>query len=177
MPDTGFRQFALRKEMKTVRNDSSGINRKNAPSFIYEILHGKAKYLRGRTIEHQQKIWNGISIDAHIPTDALEKLNRMEEIELRSSCEGSGPERPTFLIFRLKEAEDIKKAENFVKTMNTFDDIKCDFDTGNMGFIRIGVTTDLWYEKNTEEFHQWWTTLPLKFAIVLAVNQILLSEM
>ncbi len=151
-------------------------NKKNAPSFIYEILHGKTKFIPGRTMEHQEKIWNGIPIDIHIPTDALDKLNRMEEIELRSSCEGSGPEKPTYLIFRLREPKDTKKAKNFVIAMNSFEDIKCGFDTGNMGFLRIGVTTSLWYEKNPEKFNQWWMALPLKFAIVLAVNQIMVPD-
>lgn len=151
-------------------------NKKNAPSFIYEILYGKTKFIPGRTMEHREKIWNGISIDAHIPTDALDKLNRMEKIELRSSCEGSGPGKPTFLIFRLRKPKDTKKAENFVIAMNSFEDIKCGFDTGNMGFLRIGVTTSLWYEKNPEKFNQWWMALPLKFAIVLAVNQIMVPD-
>ena len=151
-------------------------NKKNAPSFIYEILHGKPKFLPGRTMAHQEKIWNGISIDAHIPTDALDKLNRMEEIELRSSCEGHGPEQPTFLIFRLRKSKNIKKAENFAIAMNSFEDIKCGFNTGNMGFIRIGVTTSLWYEKDPEKLNQWWMALPLKFAIVLAVNQIMVPD-
>jgi len=148
-------------------------NKQNAPSFIYKILHGEPKFIPARTIEHQEKIWNGISVDVHIPTDALDKLNRMEEIELRSSCEGSDLEKPTFLIFRLKEPKDINKAENFVIALNYFEDIKCGFDTGNMGLFRIGVTTPLWYEKNPEKFNQWWMSLPVKFAIALAVNQII----
>ncbi len=151
-------------------------NKQNAPSFIYEILHGRPKFIRGRTIEHREKIWNGIAIDAHIPTDALDKLDRIEEIELRSSCEGSGPEQPTFLIFRFRESKDIKKAENFVMALNYFEDIKCGFDTGNMGLLRIGVTTPLWYEKNPEKFNQWWMSLPVKFAVVLAVNQMMASQ-
>jgi hypothetical protein len=172
-PDTFFRKpYGMKNDYGPV----GGGNRKNAPSFIYEILHGEAKFIRGRTIEHRQKIWNGNSIDAHIPTDALEKLSRMEEIELRSSCEGSGPERPTYLIFRFKDPIDIKKTETFVKAMNVFEDVKSGFGVGNRGLLRIGVTTSLWYEKNPDEFHQWWRTLPLKFAIVLAVIQILGQE-
>jgi hypothetical protein len=145
----------------------------NAPSFIYEILHGRPKFIPGRVVTHQEIIWNGIPIDAHIPTNALDKLSRMGEIELRSSCEGSGPEHPTFLIFRLRGLKDIKEAENFIMAMNCFEDIKCGFGAGNMGLFRIGVTTALWYEKNPEKFNQWWMALPLKFAIVLAVNEVL----
>jgi hypothetical protein len=148
-------------------------NKKNAPSFIYEILHGKPKFIPGRTVAHKEIIWNNIPIDAHIPTSVLDKLNRMEEIELRSSCEGSGPETPAFLIFRLRSSEQVKKVENLVIALNSFEDIACGFDRGNMGFFRIGVTTSLWYEKNPDEFTRWWMALPMKLAIALAVNQVL----
>ena len=133
-PDTFFRKPY---DMKNDYGPVGGGNRKNAPSFIYEILHGEAKFIRGRTIEHRQKIWNGISIDAHIPMDAVEKLSRMEEIELRSSCEGSGPERPTYLIFRFKDPNDIKKTETFVKAMNAFEDVKAGLITENNGLAQL----------------------------------------
>jgi len=88
-----------------------GAGQKNAPSFIYEILHGQPKFLLGRTDSHKQKMWKNIAVDEHIPTEALDELDRIGEIELRASCEGSGPERPTFLIFRLRGEENIKKSE------------------------------------------------------------------
>ena len=151
--------------------------KKNAPSFIYEILYGKPKYIRGRTAEHRQKIWNGFSVDEHIPTQALDELNRIEEIELRSSCEGSGPENPTYLIFRFRDQQNPEEIENFVKGMNAIENIKCGAGIGNMGFYRIGVTTPLWYEKDEENFVKWWLGLATKIQIVLEVTQLLASEL
>jgi len=151
-------------------------NRKNAPSFIYEILYGEPKFIPGREPSHKEKMWNGIAIDEHIPTEALDKLNSIEEIELRSSCEGSGPERPTFLIFRFRIPYEEKELERFVRAMNAIGDLRCGFDVGNMGFYRVGVTADLWYSKDPERFQRWWMELPIKIQIALAINHVLASE-
>ncbi len=132
---------------------------KNAPTFIYEILHGKKPptQLRGRTVTHKKKIIDGIEIDAGIPTSVIKKLNNIKEIEMRSSCQGESEERPSFIIFRLNKNIDIKK---FVKKLNNKKDIKAGFDLGNQGRYRIGVTWWTWYGKkgNTE----WWESLPKK---------------
>mgnify|MGYP001029267021 CR=1 FL=1 len=151
--------------------------KKNAPSFIYEILYGKPKYIRGRTAEHRQKIWNGYSVDENIPTKALDELNRIKEIELRSSCEGSGPEKTTYLIFRFRDQLNPEEIKRFVKGMNAIEDIKCGTDIGNMGLYRVGVTTPLWYEKDKEHFIKWWLELPTKIQIVLATTKVLASEL
>ncbi len=145
--------------------------KKNAPSFIYEILTGEKKPLRGREANHEQKTWQGIAVDKHIPTQALDDLGRIEEIEIRSSCEGSGPERPTFLIFRFKNPVDRDVVDKFVSAMNCIEGTRCGAEVGNMGFYRVGVTADLWYEKNAGDFVQWWLALPTKINVVLAVLQ------
>ncbi|MBC2709618.1 MAG: hypothetical protein HGJ94_00970 [Desulfosarcina sp.] len=149
--------------------------KKNAPSFIYETLYGKQKFLPGRDVDHKQKIWQGTPVDAHIPTNALDDLNRIEEIEMRASCEGSGPEKPTFLIFRFKTPLSPEEIDKFVAGMNSIKGIHCGAEVGNMGFYRIGVTTSLWYEKDKDKFLTWWKELPLKIQVVLAVNQTLAS--
>lgn len=136
--------------------------RKNAPSFIYEILYGKQKFLPGRTETHVQKNWKGILIDEHIPVESLNGLNQIPEIELRASCEGSGPERPTFLIIRFPSADDLVRIDNFVTAMNAFEDVKCGAGEGNMGRVRVGLTALLWYEDNRPEFEKWWLDLPTK---------------
>ncbi|MCF8077751.1 MAG: hypothetical protein K9K88_00585 [Desulfobacterales bacterium] len=143
--------------------------KKNAPSFIYEILTGIKTSLKGREANHEQKIWQGIAVDKHIPTKALDDLSRIEEIEIRSSCEGSGPERPTFLIFRFKNPVDADMIDKFVLAMNSIEETCCGAEVGNMGFYRVGVTASLWYEKDTEKFVQWWLELPTKIHVVLAV--------
>ncbi|MDY0039606.1 MAG: hypothetical protein RBS57_04790 [Desulforhabdus sp.] len=154
-----------------------GASRKNAPSFIYEILHGKSRSLPGRTDAHAQKIWKGISIDEHIPTEALDELDKMEAIELRASCEGSGLDHPTFLIFRFRGEEDLQKIANFVAGMNAIEDIKCGAEKGRMGLFRIGVTTPLWYQKDPRKFERWWQQLPTKIRVVLAVLESLATEL
>ena len=147
--------------------------RKNAPSFIYEILYGEARFLSGRTETHRQKTWKGISVDEHIPSEALDRLDEIGEIELRASCEGSGPDRPTFLIVRFRGEEDPAKIRNFVTAMNAFEDVKCGAGRGNMGFVRIGFTTPLWYEKSGRQLTNWWLDLPTKIRVALAVIETL----
>lgn len=153
-----------------------GGTKKNAPSFIYEILYGKPKYLLGRAADHKQKIWKGLSVDANIPGNALDELDRIKEIQLRSSCEGSGPDHPTFLIFRFNASPSAEEINQFVAGMNSIQGIHCGAEVGNMGFYRIGVTTSLWYEKNEALFLKWWKELPLKIQVVLAVDQTLASN-
>ena len=150
--------------------------KKNAPSFIYEILEGKAKFLRGRDVNHEQKIWRDISVDRHIPKKALNDLSRVEEIEIRATCEGSGPERPTFLIFRFRNPMGSDGINRFVRGMNSIKDTVCGAEIGNMGFYRIGVTAPLWYEKDKNKFIKWWLEMPTRIHVVLAVIQTLGSS-
>ena len=150
--------------------------KKNAPSFIYEILYGNSKYIRGRTVEHRQKIWNGVPVDEHIPTQALDELSEIQEIEMRSSCEGSGPENPTFIIFRFVNQLSEKEIDTFVNGMNAIENIHCGAGVGNMGVYRVGVTAPLWYEKDKDNFITWWVELPAKIKIVLEVSRVLASE-
>lgn len=153
-----------------------GSNKKNAPSFIYEILHGKEKLLFGKGTPHRQKDWGGIAVDANIPTAALDEINSIQEIEIRSSCEGVDIWKPTFLIFRFRTAWDQEKIAAFVAGMNSFPDISCGADIGNMGMYRVGITTALWYQKDRNLFMQWWEELPQKIGLVLAVIQYLPSQ-
>lgn len=143
--------------------------KKNAPSFIYEILYGEPRFLPGKTEIHGQKIWKGIPVDEHIPVRALDGLDSIEEIELRASCEGSGPDRPTFLIFRFRTDADKEEITNFVAGMNAIEDVKCGAERGNMGFYRVGVTAPLWHGKNSHDFERWWLELPVKIRVVLSV--------
>ena len=149
--------------------------RQNAPSFIYEILYGERKFLPGRNMAHGQKNWKGIFVDEHIPTESLDRLDAIHGIELRASCEGSGPERPTFLIIRFPNEEDLLKIENFVTAMNAFEDVKCGAGKGNMGLVRVGLTTPMWYEKDRSQFAEWWIELPTKINIAIAVLETLSS--
>ncbi|WP_319548965.1 hypothetical protein [Desulfogranum marinum] len=152
-----------------------GSRKKNAPSFIYEILHGKEKFLFGKGTPHRQKDWGGIPVDANIPTAALNEINSIQEIEIRSSCEGVDIWKPTFLIFRFRTAWDQEKIDAFVAGMNAFPDISCGAGIGNGGMYRVGITTALWYQKDRNLFTQWWLELPQKMQTVLTVIHCLSS--
>ncbi|MEJ2366478.1 MAG: hypothetical protein P8075_17435 [Deltaproteobacteria bacterium] len=158
----------------TLRQDS-GYAAKNAPSFIYEILYGEPKFIPGRTAGHREKIWKGIPVDEHLPLQALDELDKIKEIELRASCEGSGGEIPTYLIFRFRKEPDEKQAATFTRAMNAIEDVKCGADIGNMGRWRFGMTasTPLWYEKDPERFSAWWRDLPRKILIALTTIRVL----
>ena len=160
--------------MRTLKQGSRGAM-KNAPSFIYEILYGRAKQLSGRTVAHRERTWKGILVDEHIPTTALDELDDIKEIELRASCEGSGPETPTYLIFRFRKEPDEEQAATFVRAMNAVEDIRCGADIGNRGRYRVGVTASpsLWYGKDPEKFSEWWRDLPRKIRIVLTTIRVL----
>jgi|GEM_PF-1690209 len=150
--------------------------RKNAPSFIYEILHGSPRKLVGRSGDHRQKQWNGIAVDYHIPEEALTALNGIEEIEVRSSCEGSSIQTPTFVIFRFRQSRSEEEVAAFVQAMNSIDDIRCGAELGNSGMLRVGITTALWYKKDPSKFEQWWLELAVKIQVVLTLLRTLSSH-
>jgi len=137
----------------------------NAPTFAYICLHGKkpSPSLSGRSAAHPEKIWKGIGVDKKIPTKALNNLDKIKQIELRSSCQGDSDKHPTFLIFRLKNLKttDTKK---LVNKLNKVSDIKCCWGIGNEGEPRIIITSDLWYDKDSKEFIKWWLELPKKIS-------------
>jgi len=133
----------------------------NAPTFIYKILYGKDpdSYISGRSGAHQQYYWkNNVYIDKHIKRNYIELIDSIEGVELRASCEGSDENHPTFIIFRPLN-QDEKYVKNLVNKLNKFNDIKSGYDRGMEGQFRIGVTTDLWYDKDPELFDKWWKEL------------------
>lgn len=135
----------------------------NAPEFIYQIIYGELPSggLRGRGAEHPERIINGVGIDKAIPTKPIKMLNRIDEIEVRSSCQGQDESRPTFLIIRLPESGE-SKIEQFCENMSSFPNTFCDYDVGNEGQYRIGIAALLWPEKDKAQFKEWWYQLPTK---------------
>ena len=152
------------------------LSRKNAPSFIFELVHGRPKTLTGKTEDHRKKEWHGLLVDAHIPEQALEDLSLLKNVEVRSTCEGSSRERPTFCIFRFTHQDWTPfQIEAFVQGMNAIPDIICGAEVGNQGRMRIGVSTCLWYTKDPKAFQQWWLALPGCIGLVISIVQLLLS--
>ena len=133
----------------------------NAPTFAYMCLHGKGpnRIMSGRGESHPSKIWNGIAVDKDIPTKSLQSLDKIKKIELRSSCQGSDMNHPTFVIFRLVSHNE-QATEKFVKKINKDKDIKCCWGIGNEGKPRIIITAPLWSGQNG--FEKWWLDLSKK---------------
>lgn len=149
-----------------VRGDPTG--KINAPEFAYICLYGKkpSPPIYGRDCAHPQKLYRGIGIDKHIPTRALNDLNKIKEIELRSSCEGESDRHPTFLMFRLFN-RDPSYSKKICNNINKFKDGKCCFNIGNEGLPRIVVTTRLWFGKDPKLFNTWWLGLAKKIKTAL----------
>lgn len=151
-------------EQSNERMDPSNPNKVNAPTFIYWVLYDKypPRPLFGRGAAHKEKVINGVGIDKVIPSKAIKKLFKMKEIECRSSCQGSDENMPTFLIIRLRKNTK-SNVKRFVSKINKYDDIKANYDVGNNGQYRIGITNHLWYSPDKKkEFVKWWLELPEK---------------
>jgi len=133
----------------------------NAPTFAYLTLYGRMPNppISGREISHKTKKINGIDIDIHIPTDVIKSLNRISDIETRSSCEGQDDRHPTFLIFRLMNRDE-KVSKIFVQKMKKMKKISCAYDIGQGGLPRICITWSTWY--GNDGFEDWWKKLPFK---------------
>lgn len=144
-----------------IKGDPSG--KINAPTFAFICLYDKnpSPPISGRESSHPQQLYKGIGIDKHIPTKALDALNNMKNIELRSSCEGESDRHPTFVIFRSLN-RDPNYSKKICNNMNKFKGTKCCYDVGNEGLPRIVVTTRLWYKKDPKLFNIWWMSLASK---------------
>jgi DNA polymerase Ligase (LigD) len=132
----------------------------NAPMLAWKTLYGKnPPYITGRSDSHAKKIIQGVELDANIPVAAFKGINAIAGLHTRSSCEGSGKDRPTFVIFRMDNQD-----ANFVKTivakLNKDKAIKAGYDLGRQKRYRICVTTLLWYDKDPKRFLWWWNRLP-----------------
>jgi len=132
----------------------------NAPMFAYQCLYGSLppNGLSGRGASHEEVIWHGIGVDKAIPIKALNDLDSIPEIELRSSCQGSDKDRPTFLIFRLK-SHDVDQSLKLAKLLSKYDDMNSCSGIGNEGLPRIIVTSKLWYDMDQIKFKKWWLNI------------------
>jgi len=132
----------------------------NAPEFAYFCLNKKMPNppISGREASHPQMMYRGIGIDKYIPMKALNDLNSIKEIELRSSCQGDSERHLTFVIFRL-----MNRDENYAKEVsskiNKHKHLSCCYNVGQEGLPRIIITANLWYEKDPVLFKKWWLSL------------------
>lgn len=134
------------------------MNRINAPQMAYTAVYNKEPpFLPGR-IFTETKIWNNISVDAHLKDEWLNSLNSIEGIEIRSSCEGHNKDRPTFIIFRPYNQNE-NYISNVVTKLNKFPNTFAIYNIGNGGFFRICVASNTWYSNNNKKWLIWWNNI------------------
>lgn len=148
--------------------------RTNSPTFIYSVLHDvdetSAPFIEGLAMQgKERREIGGIMIDANIPHDAIVELMKIKDVEIRSVSEGSDKDHPTFLIFRIKghETPSDGTAEYIDAVVDAIDDGEYFYagsGAANDGTVRIGVTTELWYEQDPVAFNLWWNILAVRIA-------------
>jgi len=145
-----------------------GKGKKPAPTLAWEVIHGKPYpgQRMGRAPGTKEKLWKGLYVDEHLDNNWLEKLNSIKNVEIRSSCEGHGPEGgisldwPTFIIFRVDTKLE-PFVEKIVAKLNSFKNTKSGYDIGMEGRPRICVAAPLYYNcKKQKEWEDWWKNLP-----------------
>lgn len=135
----------------------------NAPCAAYETVYGKkCPHTRGRNVGvHKTNIWKGIEVDEHLKNKWLDDLSNIKEIEVRSSCEGHGPDWVSFIIFRLTdESKESNKSilNKIIYNLEASDKItKSAWSLGMQGRPRIVVAAKTWYGQ--PDWENWWSTL------------------
>lgn len=132
----------------------------NSPSLAYKAVHGKLpkEYISGKSA-HPQKLWQGIPVDKELKTKWVKKLNTMKNIEMRGSCAGHGPDRTSYIVFRLKPSQD-KNAKKVAQKLNKMPGVYSIADVGREGRPRIVAASKTYYGK--KDWEQWWNKLPDK---------------
>lgn len=133
----------------------------NAPEFAYYTLYGYVPSggIRGRGENHPKKYIDEIEIDRDIPTKAIKELFKIKDIEMRSSCQGSSKERPSFIIFRPQNQKE-SYVKSFVKKLDKQKNIKASYNLGKKNKFRICITGYTWAGKDDNE--EWWISLSKK---------------
>lgn len=135
-------------------------NKIRAPELAYSIVYSKTSPPLART-DSQQKVWNDMLVDDHIPTEILEQLNSIENIEIRSVCEGHNKDRIAYVIFRTFN-QDESYIKSIVNKLRKYPNTYCGYDLGNGGKYRICVATKNWYnkQKSNKVWLEWWMNIP-----------------
>lgn len=144
-------------------------DRKPAPTFAWELVHGK-KYpgwRSGRVPDAEERPYKGFYVDKHLKDRWLDKLNHIENIEMRSSCEGHGPpgemvlDWPTYIGFRLAPSiESKRKADDVVRKLIRDKNTVAGWDLGMEKRPRIICAAPLYYKcAKYKQWIVWWETL------------------
>jgi len=131
----------------------------NAPTFAYLAVYGEPPDppLSGRSGD-PERIWRGILVDVHLKDAWLERLNSIDGIEIRSSCEGHSPERVAFIVFRFRDPSNDGKADEVARAISRNEGYFSMADLGAEDRMRIVVAGKTWYGQ--EDWESWWERLP-----------------
>jgi hypothetical protein len=143
--------------------------KKPAPTFAWELIHGKEYpgWRSGRAPDAEEKLYKGYYVDKHLKDKWLHDINRIKNVEIRSSCEGHGPpgemklDWPTYVGFRLASIiETIDKVKRVVKELNRDKNTRAGWDIGMAKRPRIICAAPLYYKcAKHNEWVRWWDTL------------------
>ena len=151
------------------RNRYSRTSKENAPSFAYKCIYGKEPSvpIRGQRYDGSYRENKGrdgrtIFIDEHLKDKWIKDLNNINNIEIRSTCEGHNSTRVAAIIFRpsTQDVDDIDLIVRKLSIQNT----KALTDVGNGGLYRICVATKNWYRSNSDnsKWELWWDNIAKK---------------
>lgn len=162
------RYLSYLQEQHYIRGPRPG--KKPAPTFAWELVHGK-KYPGWRPGRApggaEERLYKGYYVDKHIKDKWLSDINRIKNIEIRSSCEGHGPpgemklDWSTYIGFRLDPSIESKsKANDVIKKLNRDKNTRAGWDIGMQKRPRIICAAPLYYKcAKHKEWLRWWDTL------------------
>ncbi|MBA7684482.1 hypothetical protein ES703_92878 [subsurface metagenome] len=138
----------------------------NSPTFAHIAVYGKEPdhWIPGRTGDPEKEWKRGIMIDKHLKPEWFDELDKIKEIEVRSSCEGHSKERVSYIVFRLKSKFD-KYAKKVSAALDKLDGVYSKSDIGTENRPRIVVAGRIWYSQKSWE--KWWNELPAKVALAV----------
>ena len=117
-------------------------NKINAPTLAYFTLNKSwpENNISGHQNNHDGYMYNNIKIDNNIPKESIKDLNKINDIVLRSSCQGElgNKKYPSFLIFRTIN-QDEKYVNNLIKNINKNKELKATYNIGNNGLLRVCI--------------------------------------
>jgi len=159
--------------------ERGGPLRKPSPSFAYELVNKKPcpRDRRGRYPgQAEEKKWNGIHVDKSLEDKWLNQLNSIQNVEIRGTCSGHGPEGGdslewvTYVAFRIDPSLEKKPIINkILKKLNSFKNTVAGSDIGMEGRPRFVVAAPLYYKcKRHNDWVNWWKNISAHISV--AVN-------
>lgn len=129
----------------------------NAPELAYKTVYNKSISLKGRIFTKEKK-YKDFMVDYELKNKWLDNLNKIPNIEIRSTCAGHNKERPTFIIFRpLNQNKSYIK--QIVNKLNKYPNTFAKYDIGRQNLYRICVATNTYYTPNNKQWEDWWNNI------------------